>query len=245
MSPALRSVSGGSEGLFAAIEGEDPRETVGLWIRLNDWVHKGGNEGEASASLSTIDVALWDMKAKLADEPLWRTLGAREGRVRAYASGLDYCLSDEELYAFYRRMAEQGIDTGKLKVGLDPMPICDGSASCARRCGRLAAAGTHDRLQRILVAQAGGALHPPARGEVRPGVGRGAGAALGLRWAAARVAAGAGGSRDGENIQRLADVYPLIANQAVDVLNVSAVHSGVTGCRQIARMAQTFGCRCR
>ncbi len=43
-----------------------------------------------------------------------------------------------------------------------------------------------------------------------------------------------------ENINGLADVYPLIANQAVDVLNVSALHSGVTGCRQIARMAQTF-----
>ena len=110
---------GGIEGLFGAIEGADPRETVALWIRMNDWLHKAGNEGAASASLSAIDVALWDIKAKLADEPLWRTLGAREGRVRAYASGLDYCLSDEELFAFYRRMAEQGIDTGKLKVGLD------------------------------------------------------------------------------------------------------------------------------
>ncbi|MGH8263194.1 MAG: mandelate racemase/muconate lactonizing enzyme family protein, partial [Steroidobacteraceae bacterium] len=26
--------------LFPAIEGEDPREVVALWIRMNDWVHK-------------------------------------------------------------------------------------------------------------------------------------------------------------------------------------------------------------
>ncbi|MGH8314505.1 MAG: enolase C-terminal domain-like protein, partial [Steroidobacterales bacterium] len=105
--------------LFPAIEGEDPREVVALWIRMNDWVHKTGNEGEANFALGAIDIALWDLKAKIADEPVWRTLGAREGRVKAYASGLDYCLSDDELFAFYRRMAELGIDGGKLKVGLD------------------------------------------------------------------------------------------------------------------------------
>jgi len=105
--------------LFKAIEGEDPREVVGLWMRMNDLVHKAGNRGEACWALSAIDVALWDLKAKIAGEPLWRTLGAREGRVKAYASGIDYCLTDEELFAFYRRMAEQGIDGGKLKVGLD------------------------------------------------------------------------------------------------------------------------------
>ena len=159
---------GGIEGLFGAIEGADPRETVALWIRMNDWLHKAGNEGAASASLSAIDVALWDIKAKLADEPLWRTLGAREGRVRAYASGLDYCLSDEELFAFYRRMAEQGIDTGKLKVGLD-------LKADLRRLGIMREAlgiasprpRTDDRRQRVLVAEAGRALRAAARGALR------------------------------------------------------------------------------
>ena len=107
------------EGLFGVVEGADPREVVALWIRMNDFLHKAGNEGAACAAMSAIDMALWDLKAKIAGEPLWRTLGAREGRVKAYASGLDYCLSDEELFSFYRRMAELGVDGGKLKVGLD------------------------------------------------------------------------------------------------------------------------------
>ena len=45
----------------------------------------------------------------------------------------------------------------------------------------------------------------------------------------------------GENLHNLADIYPLIANQAVDVINVWTGHSGVTGCRQIANMAHAFG----
>ena len=44
---------------------------------------------------------------------------ALEGRTKAYASGIGYCLSDDELFAFYRRMAERGVDGGKLKIGLD------------------------------------------------------------------------------------------------------------------------------
>jgi L-alanine-DL-glutamate epimerase-like enolase superfamily enzyme len=45
----------------------------------------------------------------------------------------------------------------------------------------------------------------------------------------------------GENLNSVADFYPLIANQAVDVLNVAAGHSGITGCRQIAHLAQVYG----
>src|SRR4030095_3328299 len=40
---------GGIDALFGAIEGADPREAVALWIRMNDWLHKAGNEGAASA----------------------------------------------------------------------------------------------------------------------------------------------------------------------------------------------------
>ena len=84
-----------------------------------DFVFKGGNEGEMNGAINAIDVALWDIKAKIADEPLWQTFGAREGRTKAYASGIDLCLDDDQIFAFYRLMAERGVDSGKLKVGLD------------------------------------------------------------------------------------------------------------------------------
>ena len=45
----------------------------------------------------------------------------------------------------------------------------------------------------------------------------------------------------GENLHNLADFYPLIANHAVDVINVWTGQSGVTGLRQIAHMAHAHG----
>ena len=59
-----------------------------------------------------------DLKAKINEEPLWQTLGAREGRTKAYASDIGYNLTDEELHAFYSRMADVGVDAGKIKIGL-------------------------------------------------------------------------------------------------------------------------------
>ncbi|HMB58285.1 MAG TPA: enolase C-terminal domain-like protein, partial [Xanthomonadales bacterium] len=44
----------------------------------------------------------------------------------------------------------------------------------------------------------------------------------------------------GENVNSVADFYPLLVNRAVDVLNVAAGHSGVTGCRQVAHMAHAW-----
>ncbi len=100
--------------------GQDPRGVIGLWARLCDRAFKRGVRGATRILISALDVALWDLKAKANDEPLWRTLGGAEPRVRAYASGIDLNLSDEDLRAFYRRMAGLGIGAGKLKVGLDP-----------------------------------------------------------------------------------------------------------------------------
>lgn len=233
---------GAVESLFGAVEGEDPREVVALWIRMNDWLHKAGNEGAACAALSAIDMALWDLKAKIAGEPLWRTLGARHGRVKAYASGLDYSLSDDDLFAFYRRMAERGICDGKLKVGLDLQ-------ADLRRLGIMREALSVASPNPGLMIDSNEYWSPkqavrhirqierhfdllwveePARRWDYHGL------AQVSRQVKAKVASG-------ENLHTLRDVYPLIANQAVGVLNVWTGQSGVTGLRQIAHMAQLHG----
>jgi L-alanine-DL-glutamate epimerase-like enolase superfamily enzyme len=227
--------------LFPAIEGEDPRDVIGLWARMNDWLHKVGNRGEATMALSAIDIALWDLKAKLAEEPLWRTLGAEHGRVKAYASGLDYCLSDDELFAFYRRLAERGVDGGKLKVGLD-------IDADLRRIGIMREALSIASPRPQLMIDANEYWSPkqavryvrqieqhfdllwveePARRWDYDG----------LRLVSEQVKAAVATA---ENLGSLADVYPLLVNQGADVLNVSSLHSGVTGCRQIAHMAALF-----
>lgn len=234
---------GGAVGdFFHLIEGQDPREVTRLWLKINDYIHKLGNEGAAHAALGAFDIALWDLKAKLAGEPLWRTLGAHDRRVKAYASGLDYCLSDDELFKFYRRMAEQGIDGGKLKVGLDiradmrRLEIMRDALSIASVNPQLMIDSNEYwspkqavRYIRQMEVQfdIAWAEEPARRWDYQ-----------GLRLVSQQVKASVA---TGENLNSVADFYPLIANQAVDVLNVAGSHSGITGCRQIAHMAHAYG----
>lgn len=105
--------------LFAALEGEDPRGVTALYDRMLARVFKAGHNGATFGSIGTLDMALWDLKAKIAGEPLWRMLGARDRFVEGYASGLDIALDDDELAAFYAAMADRGFTSGKLKGGLD------------------------------------------------------------------------------------------------------------------------------
>ncbi|MGJ3192202.1 mandelate racemase/muconate lactonizing enzyme family protein [Paenarthrobacter sp. FR1] len=105
--------------LFPAVEGEDPRAVTSLYDRMLARVFKSGHAGAVFGTIGAIDMALWDLKAKMADEPLWRTLGARDRFVPGYASGLDIALPTEELVTLYGRFADRGFSSGKLKGGLD------------------------------------------------------------------------------------------------------------------------------
>ena len=48
-----------------------------------------------------LQLALWDLAAKEVGLPLHQLLGSRRDRVEAYASGLDYHLTDDEFVAFF------------------------------------------------------------------------------------------------------------------------------------------------
>ena len=68
--------------LSSLIIGKDPRGVVGLWKLMIDYVFKRGNRAAASSAVSAIDIALWDLKAKINNEPLWKTLGASNRRCK-------------------------------------------------------------------------------------------------------------------------------------------------------------------
>lgn len=85
---------------------------------------KPGGHGERCGAVGLIDAALWDLSAKLADEPLWRTLARRqEGtasqKVQVYASGGHYHDSDDikRLCDGVRRAADAGHRRFKIKIG--------------------------------------------------------------------------------------------------------------------------------
>ena len=61
--------------------GEDAIEVTRLWSKLGrspalQWV---GRAGVAQLALAAVDTALWDLRAKHAEMPLWRFLGGQTG----------------------------------------------------------------------------------------------------------------------------------------------------------------------
>ena len=105
--------------VFPAVENEDPRAVAALYDRMLAHVFKSGHAGATFGAIAALDMALWDLKAKMADEPLWRTLGARDRFVPGYASGLCFGLDDEAFENHYTLWAERGFSSAKIKGGLD------------------------------------------------------------------------------------------------------------------------------
>jgi L-alanine-DL-glutamate epimerase-like enolase superfamily enzyme len=79
---------------------------------------RGGNTRRMSVPFEEgIQQAVWDLFAKNTEQPLWALLGGRRRSVRAYASGLDFHLSDEAFQSLFATAAEQGFTAFKIKVG--------------------------------------------------------------------------------------------------------------------------------
>jgi L-alanine-DL-glutamate epimerase-like enolase superfamily enzyme len=64
-------------------------------------------------------IAFWDLMAKIVAMPLYQLLGATpdRSRVRAYASGLDFPLSEEDAVELFKGFVRRGFTAVKVKVG--------------------------------------------------------------------------------------------------------------------------------
>jgi L-alanine-DL-glutamate epimerase-like enolase superfamily enzyme len=79
---------------------------------------RGGNQRRMSLPFEeSLQHALWDLAAKELGLPLWKLLGGTRNKVRAYASGLDFHLSDAEYEALFARADALGYSAFKIKVG--------------------------------------------------------------------------------------------------------------------------------
>jgi L-alanine-DL-glutamate epimerase-like enolase superfamily enzyme len=77
--------------LAPAILGEDARDIAGLRQKLGKAFHTFGRNGPHLFALSALDIALWDIAGKAANQPLWRLLGGTPvDSLPCYASLLRY-----------------------------------------------------------------------------------------------------------------------------------------------------------
>jgi L-alanine-DL-glutamate epimerase-like enolase superfamily enzyme len=101
------------------IMGRDPLETEVIWNELFHYLRGVGRKGLTFAALSAVDLALWDLKGKIVDLPLYRLMGGNRTRVPVYASGGWTSYSDEALVAEMQDMVAQGYTHIKFKVGVE------------------------------------------------------------------------------------------------------------------------------
>lgn len=76
--------------MIPIVEGRSPEDPAAIYRDLYDLMRvRGGSGGFYGDALAAIDIALWDVKARLAGVPLAQALGgATRQRVPAYVSGL-------------------------------------------------------------------------------------------------------------------------------------------------------------
>ena len=73
--------------------------------------------GIASFAISAIDIALWDIRCKMADQPLWKMAGGASDRCKAYAGGIDLNFPLPKLLESIRGYLARGFNGVKIKVG--------------------------------------------------------------------------------------------------------------------------------
>ena len=108
------------EKLRSVVEREDPLSVREIWAKLNAAVRNDGRSGIASYAISAIDVALWDLRARLFDVPLCDLLGRVRDEVMVYGSGgftsYDLATLRDQLGGW----TSEGMRAVKMKVGRDP-----------------------------------------------------------------------------------------------------------------------------
>jgi L-alanine-DL-glutamate epimerase-like enolase superfamily enzyme len=99
--------------------GEDPLNIEKLWEKMYQRTIKHGRKGAVIASISGIDIALWDIKAKAAKMPLYKLLGGCYEQIRAYASAGFYAEGKglKELAEEMASYVEEGFTAVKMKIG--------------------------------------------------------------------------------------------------------------------------------
>jgi len=111
------------EALGEAIVGHDPLRPEAIIAKLREAA--GGCEpgGIFTLASAAIDIALWDIKGKALQQPIWKLLGGTRNRVPTYASGAQRRgLSDKKVEKATRRLVDKGFTEMKMQMALPGHP---------------------------------------------------------------------------------------------------------------------------
>jgi L-alanine-DL-glutamate epimerase-like enolase superfamily enzyme len=99
------------------LAGERPNDVERLWRRMWDRLVFLGQSGAGVSALAILDMAIWDLRGRLAGLPLWALLGRAREKVPVYGSGGSIAASLAELVAEMEGHAAAGYPAVKMKIG--------------------------------------------------------------------------------------------------------------------------------
>jgi len=105
--------------------GENPLDNERLWSKMfgltyqKGWSQIGATRQQILAAMAAVDIALWDIKGKAANMPVWRLLGGYRNTVPCYVTGGYYQdgKTIDDLTAECKSYVETGYNAIKLKIG--------------------------------------------------------------------------------------------------------------------------------
>jgi L-alanine-DL-glutamate epimerase-like enolase superfamily enzyme len=214
----------------------------GLHVSMLEQVRNDGSGGIASMAISALDVALWDLKARLLESSLVDLLGAAHVSVAAYGSGGFTTYSNQRLAAQLSGWVAEGLKSVKMKIGAESATDVERIRAAREAIGPATslfvdANGAYDARQAIALAEEFQKyevtwFEEPVSSDDLAGLRRVRDRAAGT----IEIAAGEYGY-DSLYFRRMLEA------EAVDVLQLDATRcKGITGFMEGAALAASFGC---
>lgn len=111
--------------LSPLLKGQNVMAIQKAWIAITQKIRNQGRPGITSTAISAVDVALWDLKAKLLDLPLVTLLGPSKNGIPVYGSGGFTSYPIPKLQEQLRDWVATGISRVKMKIGTHPSEDLD------------------------------------------------------------------------------------------------------------------------
>ncbi|HXE11629.1 MAG TPA: enolase C-terminal domain-like protein [Bryobacteraceae bacterium] len=222
------------------VVGKDAFDIPGIHHAMDVFCRNWGRPGIASTAISAIDVALWDLKARVLDRSIVDLLGKARGSIQGYGSGGFTSYTDTQLLEQMTGWAHDGFPAVKMKIGRNAADdIRRIKAVCRALKGKtelyIDANGAYDRKLALAVSEQVGDLdvhwfEEPVSSDDREGL-----RLLVERTPALmKIAAG-------EYIYVLDDARLLIQAQAIDVLQADVTRcGGITNFMKIGSLCETY-----
>lgn len=221
--------------------GRDPHDVVGIYEDLYDAMRvRGFYGGFYVDALAALDIAIWDLRGKVANLPIYSLLGsARHRRMPAYVSGLPRATRQEraelarewigkgfDMVKFAAAVATEG-EVAEIKaireaVGPGPKIICDmhWRYTAHEAIQLITAMEEYD----LYVAEA------PCNSEDIEGQAQ---VAHAVKTPIAL----------GEELRTVYEYRPRFVQRCMSIIQPEVAHMGITSMWQVCQMAQAFHCR--